>query len=241
MAAVRWRSTARWSIRRSMKMKRSWRLHEEERIALHHERQIAIARPLFWWRSGASHDTTCPKMSRSLSLLNPSIGHVLVMEIGWTLCPPHQCASHDAPWIRRLLGRHASCAGKKRVGHSPTRRKYFEKTRLNRGVQLSFNCVTAPLSYQGPTILVGPPYANLPLGAPHDAHVEPAWSRGPPATWPRTVSLLRPAWATHGSATWPQRRVAPMRWSRAPRVSSLELPLATSAPAGNKPPFSRFS
>ena len=120
---VRWRSTTRWIVHRSMEIKHSRRLHEEKRIALHRGCQIVIARPLFWWRSRASRDATCPKVSRSSCLLNPPIEHVLVMEIGWTLCPPHRHVSCDAPWIRRPLSRHASCTGKKRVGHSPTRKK----------------------------------------------------------------------------------------------------------------------
>ena len=71
----------------------------------------------------------------------------------------------------------------------------------------------------------------------------PTWTRvvvWPPATWSRPVRLLRLAWATHGSATWPQRRVASVRWSRAPRISSPLSPLATSASAGKLFPFSRF-
>ena len=43
--------------------------------------------------------------------------------------------------------------------------------------------------------------------------------------------------ATRGSVTWPQRLVAPMRWSRAPRVSAPALPLAMSSPAGKHPFF----
>ena len=134
--------------------------------------------------------------------------------------------------IRRLVGRHASCTGKNHVGLCPTRRKYLERTRLNWGAQSLANCVTAPLSYPGPTI---PPPATWHLTR------APTWTRmvaWPPATWPRTVRLLRPAWATHGSATCPQHCVAPVRWSRVPRVSSPLGPLATSAPVGNKPHFS---
>ena len=146
--------------------------------------------------------------------------------------------------IRRPLGRHASCIGKTVWEHSPTPRKYWEITRLNRGAQMCVNCVTAPLSYQGPTVPMGPPTAVPTCHvAPHTgAHVD---SRGcvAPCHVAAPLRLMRPAWATHGSATWPQRRVAPVRWSRAPRVSSPELPLTTSAPGvfvDQNTPFSQF-
>ena len=144
--------------------------------------------------------------------------------------------------IRRPVGRHASCTGKNVWEHSPTRRKGWEIMLLNRGAQSLANCVTAPLSYLGPTIPVGPP-AAVPTChvAPHTgAHVDP---RGRVATCrvsaPR-ARHLRPAGATRGSATWPQRCVAPTRWSRAQRVKSSALPLATSSSAGKYPLFAIF-
>ena len=58
--------------------------------------------------------------------------------------------------------------GKKHVGHSPTRRKFWDKTRINRGAQLSFNCVTAP------PLLPGSHYARGPSTCePLTCHVAP--------------------------------------------------------------------
>ena len=73
--------------------------------------------------------------------------------------------------------------------HSPTRRKSWEVMRLNRGAQLSTNCVTAPLSYEGPTIPVGPPYAN---------HPHATWRPSRASAWPPAMRLrhLRLARAT---------------------------------------------
>ena len=89
------------------------------------------------------------------------------------------------------------------------------------------------LSYQGPTIPVGPPPTSLPVTwRPTRA---PTWTRvvaWPPTTWPRHYAPPAPMRGHPGSATWPQCRVAPSRWSRAPRVSSPPTPFATSAPTG---------
>ena len=143
--------------------------------------------------------------------------------------------------IRRPLGRHASCTGKTVWEHSPTRRKDWEITRLNRG-----GTIINSLRYRPPSLTRVPLYPwalQLPsLPATWRPTRAPTWTRmvaWPPAACPRPVRHLRPARATRGSATWPQRRVAPTRWSRAPRVSSPAPPLATSSPAG-KYPFLRF-
>ena len=58
--------------------------------------------------------------------------------------------------IQRPLGRHASCTGKKRVGHSPTLSKYWEKRLLNSGAQRSRYCVTTPTLLPGPRYTRGP-------------------------------------------------------------------------------------
>ena len=95
------------------------------------------------------------------------------------------------------------------------------------GVQLSTNCVTSSLSYQGPTMPVGPPYANLPRGAPHGHPRGPAWSRGPlprgrslcafcaprgpPTALPRGLSA-----ASHPCGG-PARHVSFCRWACSPR------------------------
>ena len=87
---------------------------------------------------------------------------------------PHDLRRPDR--IRRSVGRHTSCTCKKRVGHSPTRRKCWEKRRLNRGGR---NCeliaLPFPLSYQGPVIPVGPPFAVFSYHVvPHtSAHMDP--------------------------------------------------------------------
>ena len=89
-------------------------------------------------------------------------------------------------------------------------RKYGKITWLNRGAQRWVNCVTSSLSYQGPTIPVGPPYAN-PSHATWCPSGASAW---PPAMRQRHLRLAR---ASRGSATWPQCHVASTRWSRVPR------------------------
>ena len=82
--------------------------------------------------------------------------------------------------------------GKKCVGHSPTRRKCWEKRCLNRGAQL---CPWAPSLTRVPLC----PWA-LQLPAPPSATWHPsrasAWIAWPPATCPRLVHHLRPARAT---------------------------------------------
>ena len=59
--------------------------------------------------------------------------------------------------------------------------KTWEIKRLKYGGRKGdFNCVTAPLSYQVPTIPVGPPIASprLPRGAPHGCPRDPHGLRG---------------------------------------------------------------
>ena len=82
--------------------------------------------------------------------------------------------------IRRPLGHHTSYTSKTVCEHSSTRRKSWEVMRLNRGAQLSTNCITTPLSYQGPTIPMGPPYANH----PHATWRPSQASAGGPSAWP---------------------------------------------------------
>ena len=129
--------------------------------------------------------------------------------------------------IRRPVSCHASCTGKIVWEHSPTRRKYREKSRLNRGAPFLFS-VTVPHCYQGSTILVGPPLANphTPHGTPHGRPREllprvsaTCASRGPPGLY-HMASVPR-----HTS-----------RRSCAPR----QRPLATSACRLVNPFFSRF-
>ena len=116
-------------------------------------------------------------------------------------------------------------------GYSLTRRKYLERKRLNRGTQSSNNCVTAPLSYQGPTIPVGPPYANrphMPHGAPHTrprgpVRVASCHASAPPA--PRASQL----WLCHVALVPRHNHVLVLRATSARRLG----PLATSSPAGN--------
>ena len=125
-------------------------------------------------------------MSRSLSLLTPPIEHVLDLMITWTRV--HAISAI----LIESYARHASTSpakGKTCVGHSPTRKKYRHTACLNRGAQLSINCVTAPLYYQGPTIPVGRPYANPPHATWRPSRAS-AW---PPATRQRHLRL---AWAT---------------------------------------------
>ena len=112
--------------------------------------------------------------------------------------------------------------------HSPTRIKWRDRTRLNRGVASPINCphVSSMSSTRG-----------APHGRPHGA----AWSRGHLPRCRAPCAPLSHARATRGSATWPQRLVAPTTgWSRAPRVGAPTLPLATSSPAGKHPFFSNF-
>ena len=151
------------------------------------------------WRSRPSDEATWRnKMPRSSSL-KPTFAHVLdwwSRGLGSTRSPPSWCNPTPTARPRRL--QKVRC-----VGHSPTRRKWWDKTQLNRGTQVSTNCVTAPLSYQGPTMPMGPP-TTTPLTS---VRVASCHASAPPA--PR---------AGHpGFATWPQCRVAPSRWSRAPR------------------------
>ena len=108
--------------------------------------------------------------------------------------------------------------------HSPTRIKWRDRTRLNRGVASPINC--PHVSSMSST-----------RGAPHGRPRGAAWSRGHLPRCRTPCAPLSHARPTRGSATWPQRLVAPTWWSRAPRVGALALPLATSAPACKKPIF----
>ena len=160
-------------------------------------------------------------------------------------CPFHARVKSLIVWTRvHAIGATRSLLrrvlrGKKCVGHSLTQRKCSEKRCLNRGgAQLSTNCVTAPLSYQGPTMPVGPPTAS-----PSVCHMAPLTGVRMNCVATCHVSApcapLAPRADHPGSATWPQCCVAPSRWSRAP-CERLQLPLTTSAPAGKNPLFLRF-
>ena len=116
----------------------------------------------------------------------------------------------------------------RRVGHSPTREKNREVTRLNRGTDSPINCRHSPLL---PTLRVAPtreptcaravvwPFATWPRRAPPALHVRLVRStcascppRGPPAACHAALGPCR------------LRAVA-----RVPRVASTVSPLATSA------------
>ena len=74
--------------------------------------------------------------------------------------------------------------------HSPTRRKEWEITRLNRGsAGLYLISVTAPLSHQGPTIPMGPPLPSLPA----------TWRPSRASAWGRPHGLLPRVSATYAS------------------------------------------
>ena len=112
------------------------------------------------------------------------------------------------------MAHHASCTGKKRVGHSPTRRIYLERTRLNRGAQLLSNCVTTPSLLPGSHYTRGPSYCHpyLPRGALHGrphgpVRVASCHASAPPA--PRVGQL----WLCHVASV--SRRIHAL--SRMPR------------------------
>ena len=102
--------------------------------------------------------------------------------------------------IQRLVGLHASCTGKNRVGHSLTRRQEREMTRINRGALLCYHSVTVPPLLPEPTIPVGPPLANphTPRGTPHGHPRGPVLVASCHAVAPPTPRVSHP-----GSATWP--------------------------------------
>ena len=111
--------------------------------------------------------------------------------------------------IRRLPRVHVTCKKVRRVGHSPTRKKWRDTARLNRGVDSPINVVTVPS--------IGT-YTWRPTRAP-------TWPRGLPATWPRTVRLqCGPPGRCH-VASVPRRNPS---WSC---VSRHPGPCATSAAA----------
>ena len=98
--------------------------------------------------------------------LNPSFAHVMNLMIAWTQVHAISAVPTESN-VRRAS---ASPAKDKTMWeHSPTRRKTWEISRLNRGAPLINNCVTAPQLLPGLTMPVGPPLANphTPRGAPH--------------------------------------------------------------------------
>ena len=152
-------------------------------------------------------------MSRSLSSLTPPIKHVLDLMIAWT-----RVHAISAVLIESYA-RHASTSpakGKICVGHSPTRKKYRDAARLNRGAQLLSNCVTAPPPphcYQGPLY----PWAL------HLPSLLATWPPSRKSAWARPRGLLprvSPTCASRGPpglchvASVPRRT---SRWSRSPR------------------------
>ena len=82
--------------------------------------------------------------------------------------------------IQCPVGRHASCTGKNRVGHSPTQRKEREMTRINRGALFCYHSVTVAPQLPGPTIPEGPPLTNPPA----------MWRPTRAPTWTRPLGLL---------------------------------------------------
>ena len=130
------------------------------------------------------------------------------------------------PWGDRTLATRPRCLQGKIVWeHSPTRKKNRQNMRLNRGAPLSSHSVTVPPCYQGPLY----PWALhlralLPRGAPHGRPRGPI--RVASATRWRHLCLAWAAWAL------------PRGLSAGSHPGSV--PRATSAPTGNKTPFSRF-
>ena len=167
-------------------------------------------------------------MSRSSSFLTSPIEHVLDLMITWTRVHAISAVLIESD------ARHASTSpakGKTCVGHSPTRKKYRDTARLNRGAQLSINCVTAPPILPRSHYTCGPSICELPQATVTpltSVRVASCHASAPPA--PRAGHL--------GSATWPQCRVAP-QGGPARHGQHLQLPLATSASAANNP-FSQF-
>ena len=144
--------------------------------------------------------------------------------------------STPCAWIRRMRCGHFTCKREIPWEHSPTRNRTVESKRLNRRAQSSTNCVTAPLSYQGPTIPVGPlcqPY--LPRGAPHGRPRGPVCVASCHASVPPAPRVGQP-WLCHVASV--PRRIHVL----VPRATSARHlgPLAMSSPAGNKSPFSWF-
>ena len=133
--------------------------------------------------------------------------------------------------IQRSSRCHASCKKDTVLEHSPTWRKYVDILRLNReapylGIALPSPNVTRAHYTRGPSTCE-PSATWRPTRAPTwTVRVASCHASSPPA--PR---MGRP-----GSATRPQCHVAP-RVGPARHVSRR---LATSAPTGNKTPFSRF-
>ena len=94
-----------------------------------------------------------------------------------------------AGWIGRLSCRHASCKVRTVSEHSPTRRKYRKRTRLNRGTDSPSNILLSPSISS---------HTCRPTRAP-------TWPHGLPATW----RALCASYVGHlGDATSPQCRVA---------------------------------
>ena len=111
--------------------------------------------------------------------------------------------------IRRLPRVHVTCKKVRRVGHSPTRKKWRDTVRLNRGVDSPINVVIVPS-------------IRTYMWRPARAHT---WPRGLSATWSRPVRLLRGPPGRCHVASVPRRNPG---WSRAPCHPG---PCATSAVA----------
>ena len=120
---------------------------------------------------------------------------------------------------------HVTCKGKTVWEHSPTRRKENELVRRNRGVNSPINCPISSL-------------LESPRGAPHGR------PRGCVASLPHGCAPCASCAGHPGAATWPQCRVAtrggPARHVILWVLRQVSLRVATSAPTGNKTPFSRF-
>ena len=127
------------------------------------------------------------------------------------------------PWgDRTIVARPRHLQGKTVWEHSPTRKKYKGRTRLNRGEDSPINC----------------PIISSLLRDMWRPTRAPTWPRGLPATWRASyVGHTRPA-------TWPQRHVVTARRTRVPRGSARHVSPAWARsprqPQVISPPFSRF-
>ena len=164
--------------------------------------------------------------------LNPSFAHVMNLMIAWTRVHAISAVPTESN-VRRASTSPAK--GMTMWEHSPTRRKTWEISRLNRGAPLITNCVTAPQLLPGPTIPVGPPLANphTSRGAPHGR--PRGCSRGLLPRVSATCASRRPPRLCH-VASVPRRT---SRWSHVPRQRP-QLPPCHVSTYREKPLVLRF-
>ena len=160
-------------------------------------------------------------MSHSSSSLTPPIKQVLDLMIALT-----RVHAISAVLIESYA-RHASTSpakGKICVGHSPTRKKHWDTTRLNRGAQSLSNCVTAPPLLPRPTIPVGPPPAILTCHVAPLTGIRVGPSAWPPATRQRHLRLAQVARALpRGLSAASHLEVVPRATSAASRHVTLQV------------------